>query len=508
MVRLDILIHCLILMYRENILSQTEEIEDSKELIKSILTFNKRKTKILMGGNTDSQSELYNIVMSMCLSSVSQDLETIIIELSTALKNDQDLLSTIKSQLEQNMTTGGLKRSILNIKNKLLIYYKELSIVKEINKANYELNNDKNEVSITEYANILITNLEAYCSNVKINDPGLVDKVVLSNKEDLDKITEKIKAESQEGGILKTGWRQINKMTQGGFRKGETVVLNALQHSYKSGFTQSLVMQLARFNKPLLENKDKKPCIIYISLEDEIMNILKFMYKYLYYNENNKLPDKTDDDISLLSSEQLQDYVLKRLGINGYEVILYRGDPGLWTYKNIFNIITELEVQGYEVHACFVDYLAKLPTTFCDTTGPTGTAMRDLFNRCRNFFSKKGILFFTPHQLNTEAKALMKNGVPEKTFVKEIAGKGYTEMSKQIDQVVDLELYIHKVKLEDKGYGLTVQRGKHRVPTIIDDEDMYCILKFPYRAPIKEDLNDENFQEVDASSSNDNIFML
>lgn len=506
MIRLDILISCLVLLYRESILAQTEEIDDSKELIKSVLTFNKKSKKILMGGGTDSQSELFNIVKSMAMNDSVYDLDTILIELVTVLKNDQNLLENIKTQLEQQMTTGGLKRSVLSLKNKIVTYYKELSIIKVISEASYVLNNGKEEESITNYANKVIADLEAYCSNVKINDPGLVDKIVLSSKDDFEKVGEKIKAENAEGGILKCGWRQINKMTQGGFRKGETVILGALQHSYKSGFTQSLVMQLARYNKPFLKNKNKKPCIVYISLEDEIMNVLKFMYRYLYFNENNKLPDKTDDDIGLLSAEQLQEYVLKRLGINGYEVILYRGDPGQWTYKNIFNVVTELEVQGYEIHACFVDYLAKLPTTFCDTTGPTGTAVRDLFNRCRNFFSKKEILFFTPHQLNTEAKALERSQLSSKAFLEEVAGKGYTEMTKQIDQVVDLELYIHKTKLEDRSYVLNVRRGKHRVPSILDDNDLFCTLRFPYKAPIKEDVNDENFEEVNIESSVGSVF--
>lgn len=503
MIKLDILISCILLLHREN---QISAIDSSKDLVKSVLSLNKQKSKkILMGDNQDVVGDLYSIVKHMATTQNKYDLDTIIIELSTILKDEQDLLKTIKSQLTMALSDESMQRSIIGLRNKILTYFKETSIIKQITDAYYALNNDKIDTSVLEYTNNLIGSLEGYCNNIKTNDPGLVDELSISSKEDVERMAEKIRQETQEGGILKTGWRQLNRMLQGGFRKGECCMLCALQHNYKSGFTQSLVMQIARYNKPLLKDPKKKPCIVYFSLEDEIVNILRFMYRYLYFNENKKLPDKTEDDISLLSPEQLQKYVYERLCVNGYEIKLYRADPAQWTYKNIFNKVTELETEGYEIHAVFIDYLAKLPTTFCDTTGPTGTAMRDLYNRCRNFFSSKGILCVTPTQLSTEAKQLIRNGVPEKTFVKDVAGRGYTEMSKQLDQVVDLELYIHIAKLEN-GYGLTCHRGKHRVPSIIDDKDKYFILKFPNKAPIPEDVNDDNFIEYNPEGGSSDLF--
>jgi hypothetical protein len=70
-----------------------------------------------------------------------------------------------------------------------------------------------------------------------------------------------------------------------------------------------------------------------------------------------------------------------------------------------------------------------------------------------------------------------------------MVGKGYTELSKQVDQVVDLEIYQHKSKINGK-WCLTFQRGKHRIDTVIDDDKMYGYLQFPYQAPIMEDVND------------------
>lgn len=54
---------------------------------------------------------------------------------------------------------------------------------------------------------------------------------------------------------------------------------------------------------------------------------------------------------------------------------------------------------------------------------------------------------------------------------------------------MDLELYIHLVKQHKETY-LTVQRGKHRVPTILSDEEKYFVLKFPKGMPIPEDITE------------------
>ena len=121
-----------------------------------------------------------------------------------------------------------------------------------------------------------------------------------------------------------------------------------------------------------------------------------------------------------------------------------------------------------------------------------GTGIRDLFNRLRNFGTANGILILTPHQLSRDVKNLMRNGVPEESLVKELVGKGYSEGSSQIDQVVDLELYISKARISDGGskrWVLTCQRGKHRGQSIIDENLLYFTLPFPRNAPILEDVN-------------------
>jgi len=92
--------------------------------------------------------------------------------------------------------------------------------------------------------------------------------------------------------------------------------------------------------------------------------------------------------------------------------------------------------------------------------------------------NKRKITFITPHQLSTDAKQLIRDGKEAGNFVKDIAGKGYYAGSKQIDQEVDIEIYIHIVHFNGRSY-LTVQRGKHRgLVGQTPFEDLYCVLPF------------------------------
>jgi hypothetical protein len=131
-----------------------------------------------------------------------------------------------------------------------------------------------------------------------------------------------------------------------------------------------------------------------------------------------------------------------------------------------------------------------IPTTGCIKDGPMGSDLRDLFRRVRNFGSSRKMLVVTPHQLSSDAKRLIRNGVPDVEFVKEIANKGYYDGSTKLDQEIDLELYIHIAKNGKLKY-LTIQRGKHRLPTTIPEEEMYMLLPFPKKGPISHDINSQ-----------------
>lgn len=243
-------------------------------------------------------------------------------------------------------------------------------------------------------------------------------------------------------------------------------------------------MQLPIYNKPVMKDPTKKPLSLLISFEDDAEIIVNFMYKYLYNAEYGKSPD-----LKTVTSKEMGLYIKNKLSVNGFHIKILRVNPSEWTYKHLFNKILEYEANGFELHFLFLDYLSKLPTTGCLTSGPMGTDMRDLFNRIRNFVSgTRKVFTITPHQMSMDANQLLRNGVPPQDIPKEVANKNYYEGTKQIGQVVDGELHQHIAWIKKEPY-LCIQRGKRRFPEIIPEELKYFRLPFPKGSPILPDIN-------------------
>jgi len=486
--RIDILLKTITLLHRETLLNVNSD-DSSKELAKTIIaTFDtNNKNNQLIGGYSTIIDDLKYLIQDMIANEDGYDKDSLMSSLAIILKDKPDLVSVIDKSINVDMGQPSLKRTVLTIRNRLNNYYKESELKTLISRASYAINtNSMGELSLAEYAKVLATNIEAltFTTN-KTKDPGIVNEFDIDSETAVSELFNKVSGDNKAANLLKVSWESINEMLQGGFRKGSFVMVNALQHNYKSGFSRSIFAQLLRCNKPILKDPSKKPLMVYISFEDDADISVEFLYEYLYYSEFKELPD-----MDKTTPEEAANYVKSKLCVNGYNVKMLRVNPSEWTYKHIFNKILQYEADGYEVHAVIADYLSKLPTTGC-IHGPTGTDVRDMFNRVRNYTAAKDILFVTPHQLSSEAKQLIRNGVSTLTFVKEVANKGYTEGCRQLDQVVDLELYLHKAK-KDKRWVLTIQRGKDRRPGIVDDDKLYTILPFPKKAPIPETIERED----------------
>lgn len=488
--KLDILIKCIVLLHRERLLTgdnKDDSGDSSSDIIKNILKSFKDDRRQLQGGDSVIVADLQNLIQDMSNNSEMCDKEILLQSLSVLLKDDIKLYNIIEKQINTEIENNGLKNSITSLRKNLVTYQRQTEIRNILDKASYDLKLNRIELPFQDYISNLIGNIEALNQSVKAKDPGIMGEVDLNTPESLIETADKIHEYGENKGVFKTGWNSINRMLNGGFRRGSQWVLLALNHQYKSGFTQSLFSQFATCNVPSLNDSSKKPLILLISLEDDVPVIIEFIFRYLYYTEHKEPPLLKD-----FTSKQMAEYITKKLSLNGFHSKIIRVNPSEWDIKKLFNKVIELESQNYEIQALFVDYLSKLPTTYCDNTGPQGTAVRDMFNRVRNFCSARDILFITPHQLSTDALTLFRNGVTGFDFLDEMIGsKNYYSESKQIAQVVDGEIFLTKAKVGKKDWRLYVGKGKHRSPTITPDEDKQTMFKFPIGAPIPEDTNSE-----------------
>lgn len=431
--------------------------------------------------------------------------EVIIPQISIILENDNKLLNVLKESIEVDYDEATSKRVIISSVKLLNNVYKEHLATEILSKLSYDLKFNRSKIpNFSEYLKQGIANLEPLTNLLTtIKDPALVNEIDFANLENLNTVFEEVKNLNNNSSIYKTGWQAFNKMCQGGIRRGEYVSIGALQHKFKTGASLSLFMQIARHNKPIVLTSEvgKKPLLLRISFEDSLTGNLQFMYQYLKAHDNITITSK---DFENVSSSEMSSYIIDKLTATGFHIKMMRVDPSQWTYSSVINKVIELEAQGYSIHILMLDYALLLPTVGC-TMGPLGADKKDMLRRFRNFCSARNITFITPLQLSSEAKMMIRNGVPEHNLVNETAEKGYYDGCKTLDADIDLEIQIHLFNHKGKKY-LAVRRGKHRIPTVIAEELKYFMLKFPsLNTPILEDIGkeDSSFTKLPKSFESD-----
>ena len=513
-----LLVKAATLLYRESLMD--EKSNGSTELVRTVLEGIKLP-ELSIGVNSERQiiDGLKKTVLEMCENTPDHVYEKTDLlqrfKLNTC--EDDNLYRGFEQGIDPEMSESSIKRSVVNIRKSIQNHFREQTVAKTLITAANTFNYKRDTIkSVPEFIALLRAALEPFELNAGAKDPAIVAEINISDESQTSKVFETVKTQETGVSLLKTGWRALNEMTQGGFRRGEEWMLGALQHNNKTGFSLSVFIQMALYNVPAMIDSKKKPMLLRISFEDEIHTNMRFVYEYLVRLETamGKLKERglvnsdslDAENLSTVNPDMLQEaaaeleehnffigekseteiasYVNKKLSVNGYEVRMLRVNPSMWTYMHICNKIIELESQGYEVHLCMLDYLAMVPTTGC-TASTAGADMRDMYRRVRNFCSPRGTTVFTPHQLSTEAKQLVRDR--RDNFLEEIANKGYLDGCKKLDQEIDGEMYIHIFKFKGKSY-LGVKRGKHRGMPVLEDEKKEFYLPFPKKGPILCDL--------------------
>lgn len=474
---------CITLLFRES--QRTARHDNSAGLVKNIIESIKLPEMSLgVGHQKEVLDGLKDTALYMANQNVDHDYGPNEIQQRVRLNcdGDDDLCNAINDGITGIMEEDRLLRTCINLRNSLRTHFADEKTKEIINKVQYQLNFGKDKIvgGTKKVIAQLINDLQPFATDTVKKDPAIIGEVDGGDIAGMTNVFDSVLNTLDGSSILRTGWQGINRMLDGGVRRGEEVVIPALQHNYKTGFSLTLFKQLAIFNTPILTNQLKKPLMVRISFEDSLDLNFQFLYQNFYQNEHGRIADMTG-----LTSEYISQYVTEKLKVSGYHTKFLHVNPSMWTYTDICGKILEYEAEGYEVHVCMVDYLLKVPTTGCDK-GALGEDLRNMYERIRNFMISRNIAFITPHQISTEAKMLMRGGSTD--FVKMLVGGGYYAGCKQIDQVVDLEIFIHIEKVNGSAY-LTIQRGKHRKVGQTDEEYLYCVLPFHGKGCILDDIN-------------------
>ena len=482
-----LLVKSITLMYRESLLNMEED--STKDLVRKVIEAIKTP-EVSIGITKDL--EIINALKATATEMVNHDKthkyqkDILLQQLQVNCGADESTYESLQSGIEPEMTEDENKLTVINIRTAIATHFKHGKIEEVLSKRFSEFKFKHSGIkNINKWINTMIAELEPFQVVGQERDSAIIDEVDISDKESINRVYASIKEENEGGGGFITGFQGINGMIGGKFRLGEQWGLYGLQHNYKTGFSLTIFKQICMYNTPILKDPKKKPLLLRISFEDSLVLNFQYLYKNMWENETGKVLSKKD--LAEMDIGVMTEYVTNKLSATGFHVKLLFVNPSDWTYKDICNLVLKYEAEGYEVQMVMVDYLTKISKEGC-TQGATGQDVRNLFERIKAFMASKGILFITPHQLSTEAKGLMRDGYND--FVKRLPGGGYTADSKQIDQVIDGELFFHIERLKGKNEAyFTVQGGKLRRIEQVDEDDKYRVYKFVRKGVILDDLN-------------------
>lgn len=486
-----LLVQSIMLLYWENLANGNAG--DSSDNIRDIVTAMEMPAATLeTDENKDILFGLRHTVLHMCDLSKGErlDKQALVQRIKLNCMNDTHTYTAIVDGLGEEVSPEHSKKKILEYSRLITNYIKQRDFQAYIRSCVHKVLYTNESIDVTNFATEMQSKLEMFSAEKTTHGAkgiaGVLGEVDFSNVEEIEGLFKEAQEETSLAGMMQFGYQCVNRMlgSHAGIRRGDFMVVGALQHNYKTGFTLNLTKQVARFNKPYMLNPDKKPLILHISSENQLTDNILLTYASLKENQTKEVESTTDVDAA-----EAAKYIYEETSINGYCLKMLRVNPSEFTYQKLFNLVMYYESEGYEIHLMTVDYLNMFSKVGC-TQGPMGSDTRDLFRRVRNFTNPRKIAFITPHQISTEAKYLLRNGTDD--FVKEIVNKGYYDSCKTIDQEVDIEILIHIVKVGGRSY-LTLQRGKHRKSgPQTPEKDLYCVIPFFDAGGCRDDVGEED----------------
>ena len=477
-----LLAKCISLLFREG---QSGENDLSKQLVLDVITTLKINSNDISG--TDSTvNELKNVVLNMVSKEHTTPYNDLIQHIRIACSSDVVLFESIQDNISFQLDEDELKRTILSYRFELNKYLKEKKATMLLDKMTFDLKFNRDKIGdLNQY---MSSNLNGIIDLVNYSGeeiPGIICEVDLSDIDAVAEQFELIRKENDGSRTIKMPWQAMNRMTRGGLRLGQLTTVGGLAHNNKTGVSLSMFISGCIFNNPknLQTDQKKKPLMLLISFEDDMLIVLFNLYILLKENlENVKI---TDEDKQRLSSREAAEYVYKKLSDTGYDIRIIRADSSTWSYAEIQSCILQFESQGYEIHLTLIDYL-NLANKNGLSHSRADADIQELFRRTKNFFAAKNIALLTPVQLSPDAMELKRQG--NKMLSMQISDGSYYEGCRGLSREPELELFVDIVKDNGRKYQ-TFARGKHRGQNDTPEEHKFFILEFQKIGGLRWDVN-------------------
>ena len=386
-----------------------------------------------------------------------------------AEKNPQLIESVIEILKEdpQNIKPSRIKRLTRKLQQWVVVTRSQVQIRQMLLKCNRynptdDVSNDVLINDVAEYARNLLTLQDAAAGTSET-----IDSVDMTDPISLKKAM-RVYKNKRTSSIFKTGLKQLNKMLgkNGGFMRGEFAAFAASSHNFKSG----MLMKCARWcvtKSDIRVPQGTTPCVLFISLENEIpentMDMLKEAYIDIY---RQPVPDT-------MPEEELIDKITEYYSQKNIKFLMYRFDEN-FGFSDFVKLQTQLKNRGYTVVASIIDYLTLMRLEG-DEKENQAKRLQKLGNHFANFAKRNDQLIITGLQLNSAADELNASG---KTNVVRMYKSYHLSDCKGLLRELDVLIFMYIEENQDGVPFLTLSWSKHRSCVRPPKNEQYAAYRF------------------------------
>ena len=395
--------------------------------------------------------------------------EFLVSQVKMVCGDDANTRDMVLDSIQQELDQTGVRNYCLSLVRELKTYQRKQQFQKQLNELGGKILYGSEEYDLTTKARELVSAFERFTEQEGEDlrsIHGVSEFLDFNDEELLRKYFKDSKESVSPDEIIKFPIQAVNRLfgAQGGGRRKEMIMIGGLQHHFKSGMAMLMTRGAAMYNKPKLRDPGKKPAIVMLSTENQLMINLRTMYKQIMEPLVGKKIRFNEIDPA-----EAAGFMKEKFMENGWHFLMAQVDPEYFGYDELQQTVLKLEAMGYEIIVLTVDYLGMCSTKGLTHSGITGRDKQALYNRCRNLMLRHDYLMITPHQLSTEALAIHRDR--PKNFLNEVLNCAYYHDCKTLAQEVDFELNLQKLVLEGKTY-LNIGRGNHRGvdDTPLDDQ--------------------------------------
>lgn len=298
-------------------------------------------------------------------------------------REEASLFEAIRDAVNENFPDGqAIMRTVNSYRGSLHHYMNEEKIKLIVKETQGKLFFSGGKLDPAALVNDMVEKVTPFLrARTEQKHPAEVGTIDFGDPNGVEDFFESIQTTLTADGAFRTGWKGFNRMLGklGAMRRGEFILGGGLQHNFKTGLSLALFCHVCLFNKPFMRDKNKKPLVLFVTLENEIPDNLLWIYAYLRENETGEKVD-----VAMINKQEAAAYVCARLQETGFVVKMVRFDPTEFTIGGFTNYLDGLQAQGYELQYLCVDYLNMLPKTGLDAQ-VAGDDIRLLFRRMRNY---------------------------------------------------------------------------------------------------------------------------